>query len=61
MRLAGAEVSVPRFGPQPPSRDSTGSVGAMALYARQSAGAVRAVRPAAEIVAELAAGVPREP
>ena len=58
LRLAGAEIPVPRFGPQPPTRESTGAIGAMALYAGQSAGAVRAVTPAAEIVAELAAGVP---
>jgi hypothetical protein len=30
----------------------------MALYAGQSAGAVRRVAPAAEIVAELTAGLP---
>ncbi len=58
LRLAGAEIPVPRFGPQPPTRDSTGEIGAMALYAGQSAGAVREVTPAAEIVAELARGVP---
>jgi NAD(P)H-dependent flavin oxidoreductase YrpB (nitropropane dioxygenase family) len=57
MRMAGAEIPVPRFGPQPPTRDSTGATGAMALYAGQSAGAVRDVRPAAEIVAELAVGI----
>jgi nitronate monooxygenase len=57
LRMAGAEVPVPRFGPQPPTRDSTGAITAMALYAGQSAGAVRSVQPAAEIVAELAAGV----
>ena len=48
----------PRFGPQPPSRDATGAVRAMAFYAGQSAGAVHAIQPAGEIVAELAAGVP---
>ena len=58
LRMAGAEVPVPRFGPQPPTRDSTGATHAMAHYAGQSAGAVREVLPAAEIVAELAAGVP---
>lgn len=57
LRMAGAEIPVPRFGPQPPTRDTTGAIAAMALYAGQSAGAVREVRPAAEIVAELAAGV----
>ena len=61
LRLAGAEVPVPRFGPQPPTRESTGEIAAMALYAGQSAGAVHAVMPAAEIVAELARGVPERP
>jgi nitronate monooxygenase len=58
LRLAGAEIPVPRFGPQPPTRDSTGAIAAMPFYAGQSVGAVRAVQPAAEIVAELATGVP---
>ena len=58
MRIGGAEITVARFGPQPPSRDATGAVRAMAFYAGQSAGAVHAIQPAAEIVAELAAGVP---
>ena len=55
--MAGAETPVPYFGPQPPTRDSTGAIGAMALYAGQSAGAVRELMPAAQIVAELATGV----
>ncbi len=58
VRLAGAEIPVPRFGPQPPTRESTGTIRAMPFYAGQSAGAVHAVRPAAEIVAELATGLP---
>jgi nitronate monooxygenase len=57
VRVAGAEIPVPRFSPQPPTRDSTGAVEAMALYAGQSAGAVRRVQPASEIMAELAVGV----
>ena len=57
LRMAGAEIPVPRFGPQPPTRDSTGAIAAMALYAGQSAGAVTRIQPAAEIVAELATGV----
>ena len=56
LRIAGAEIPVPRFGAQPPTRDSTGAIEAMALYAGQSAGAVTRVQPAAEIVAALAAG-----
>jgi nitronate monooxygenase len=58
MRMAGAEIPVARFGPQPPSRDTTGAIQAMPFYAGQSAGAVHSIQPAAEIVAELAAGVP---
>jgi len=57
MRLAGAELPVPRFGPQAPTRESTGHVEAMAFYAGQSAGAVTSVQPAAEIVAELGRGL----
>jgi NAD(P)H-dependent flavin oxidoreductase YrpB (nitropropane dioxygenase family) len=58
LRLAGAEIPAPRFGAQPPTREATGAIEAMPFYAGQSAGAVRAVQPAAEIVRELAAGVP---
>jgi nitronate monooxygenase len=61
LRMAGAEIPVPRFGAQPPTRESTGTIQAMPFYAGQSAGAVRAIQPAAEIVAELAAGVPAAP
>jgi nitronate monooxygenase len=57
VRLAGAEIPAPRFGPQPPTRWSTGTVAAMPFYAGQSAGAVTAIRPAADIVEELAAGI----
>jgi NAD(P)H-dependent flavin oxidoreductase YrpB (nitropropane dioxygenase family) len=42
-----------------PSRETTGSIEAMALYAGQSVGAVRSVQPAAEIVRELAEGAER--
>ena len=57
MRLAGAEIPVPRFAPQPPTRESTGAIEAMPFYAGQSAGAVTAIQPAAEIVAELASAL----
>jgi NAD(P)H-dependent flavin oxidoreductase YrpB (nitropropane dioxygenase family) len=53
VRVGGEDVPAPRFGPMPPSRDASGHVEAMPFYAGQSAGAVRAVRPAGEIVAEL--------
>jgi nitronate monooxygenase len=58
VRLAGAEISVPRFGAQPPTRESSGAIDAMPFYAGQSAGAVHAVQPAADILADLAAGLP---
>ena len=59
IRVADMELPVPRFSPQPPTRESTGAIAAMPFYAGQSAGAVRAVQPAAEIVAELTAGLRR--
>jgi NAD(P)H-dependent flavin oxidoreductase YrpB (nitropropane dioxygenase family) len=59
VRLAGAEIPVARFGPTPPTRESTGAIEAMPFYAGQSAGAVRAIQPAAEIIAELASGIGR--
>jgi nitronate monooxygenase len=60
LRLAGAEIPVARFGAQPPTRDSTGTIEAMPFYAGQSAGAVHAIQPAAEIVADLARGLPSD-
>ena len=50
-------LPVPRFGSIPPTEGSTGAIEAMSLYAGQSVGAVTRIVPAAEIVAELAAGV----
>jgi nitronate monooxygenase len=57
VRLAGAEIPVPRFAPQPPTRWSTGAIGAMPFYAGRSAGAVTTIAPAADIVTELSAGL----
>jgi hypothetical protein len=57
VRLAGAEIPVARFAPTPPTAASTGAIEAMPFYAGQSAGAVTAIQPAADIVADLAAGV----
>jgi hypothetical protein len=42
----------------PPTRESTGAIDAMPFYAGQSAGIVARVQPAADIVAELATGLP---
>jgi nitronate monooxygenase len=61
VRMGGMEVPVARFAPMPPTRDSTGAIDAMPFYAGQSAGAVTAIRPAGEVVRELAAGVPLAP
>lgn len=57
--LGGTELPVPRLGPQAPTRATTGDIAAMALYAGQGVGAVREVRPAAEIVRELTDGAAR--
>jgi len=55
-------MSVPRFGVVSPTRETTGHVEAMALYAGESAAAVTRVEPAADIVADLARGfLPAEP
>jgi NAD(P)H-dependent flavin oxidoreductase YrpB (nitropropane dioxygenase family) len=59
VRLAGGEIPVRRFGPTAPTKESTGAIEAMPFYAGQSAGAVQAIQPAAEIVAELATGIPQ--
>jgi NAD(P)H-dependent flavin oxidoreductase YrpB (nitropropane dioxygenase family) len=58
VRMGGAEIPVARFAPMPPTRESTGAIEAMPFYAGQSAGAVTAIRPAAEIMRELTAGIP---
>jgi nitronate monooxygenase len=57
VRLGGAEIPAARFGPTPPTRESTGAIEAMPFYAGQSAGAVTAIQPAAAIIAELATGL----
>jgi enoyl-[acyl-carrier protein] reductase II len=54
--VAGEHLSVPRFGVVSPIRSARGAVEAMALYAGQGVGAVRARQPAAEIVRELVEG-----
>lgn len=55
--IGGERIPVPRFASLPPTEGSSGAVEAMALYAGQSVGGIEAVKPAAEIVAELASGV----
>jgi nitronate monooxygenase len=53
MAFGDQRVPVPRFGVMPPEASTTGAIGAMALYAGESVGAVRAVLPAAAVVEEL--------
>ena len=52
----GEPFPIPRFAVRPPNRATRGHIDAMALYAGQSVGAVKAVVPAAEVVRELANG-----
>jgi NAD(P)H-dependent flavin oxidoreductase YrpB (nitropropane dioxygenase family) len=53
---AGEKTPIERFSIEMPTRQTTGRLDAMALYAGQSVGAVRKVQPAREIVAELIGG-----
>jgi NAD(P)H-dependent flavin oxidoreductase YrpB (nitropropane dioxygenase family) len=56
MDLLGVRQPIPRCGVPCPTRGTTGTIGAMALYAGESVGAVRGVTPAADIVRELIDG-----
>ncbi len=53
----GSRRPMPRYGSELPTRSFEGNVEAMPFYAGLSVGGVRAVMPAADIVAELALGV----
>jgi nitronate monooxygenase len=53
-QLAGALVPVPRYAVLPPLEGSEGDVDDFALYAGEGVSRIASVRPAAEIVAELA-------
>ena len=55
MTMGPIEMDVPRFGVAPPSTTATGNIDAMALYARESAGAVASVDHAAEVVRRMVA------
>jgi hypothetical protein len=52
-------VPIPRFATSPPVRATSGDIAAMALYAGHGVGAVRDVRPAGQLVRELAEGAQR--
>ncbi|MBA2512956.1 MAG: nitronate monooxygenase, partial [Solirubrobacterales bacterium] len=45
--------AIPRYGDDTPTRDTSGALEALALYAGQGVGAVKRVEPAAAIVASL--------
>jgi NAD(P)H-dependent flavin oxidoreductase YrpB (nitropropane dioxygenase family) len=57
MNTDGAPTPVPRWGVSLPTRDTTGDIKAMALYAGQSVEAVHGTMTAADVVAELANGL----
>jgi nitronate monooxygenase len=54
--LGEHKISVPRFSVLAPTRETTGCIEAMALYAGESVASVTSIRPAGELVAELVAG-----
>lgn len=56
MRIGDAEAPVPRFAVYCPSRDTTGHVEAMALYAGESVENITSVEPAAAIIEDLVRG-----
>jgi nitronate monooxygenase len=58
-RFGDLAMPLPRFGVPSPTRDTTGAIEAMALYAGQSVGAVRTVEAAGEVVRELVGGAER--
>lgn len=58
-RIGDRTMPVPRFSVVCPSKETTGDIAAMALYAGTSVADVREVEPAAAIVRELLAGLER--
>jgi nitronate monooxygenase len=59
MSLGAARIPVPRLSVPSPTRDASGTVAAMALYAGESVGAVTEVAAAGDVVRELAEGAER--
>jgi NAD(P)H-dependent flavin oxidoreductase YrpB (nitropropane dioxygenase family) len=57
MESNGTPVPVPRWGVSLPTRETAGNIAAMALYAGTSVEAIQNVTTAADVVAELAAGL----
>jgi nitronate monooxygenase len=59
MSLGATRIPVPKLSVPSPTRDASGAVAAMALYAGESVGAVTEIAPAGEVVRELAEGAER--
>ena len=56
MDLGPTRISIPKWATPSPTRDTTGEISAMALYAGESVGNVVRVQPAGQVVRELADG-----
>ena len=56
VEIGGTKMPVPRLSVLAPTRQTTGSVGAMALYAGESVTDVTGVVPARTVVLEIATG-----
>jgi NAD(P)H-dependent flavin oxidoreductase YrpB (nitropropane dioxygenase family) len=59
MSLGVARIPVPKLSVPSPTRDATGTIAAMALYAGESVEAVTQVLPAGQVVRDLAEGAER--
>jgi nitronate monooxygenase len=59
MPMGVARTPLPKFAVLCPTREMTGAIGAMALYAGESVGAVNGVQSAGDVVRELADGAER--
>jgi NAD(P)H-dependent flavin oxidoreductase YrpB (nitropropane dioxygenase family) len=59
MPMGVVQMPLPKFAVPCPTRDMTGTIAAMALYAGESVGAVTGVQSAAGVVRELADGAER--
>src|SRR6185503_12546934 len=57
--VGAGSMPVQRLSVIPPSRETTGRVEAMALYAGESVGAIEDVRPAKDLLRDLVAGAER--
>lgn len=57
--MGGARIPVPKLSVPTPTRDTSGAIAAMALYAGESVGAVTKVDAAGDVVRELAEGAER--